>query len=227
MSPIKYAKIKNNGLRYQVYKLIKNNILNGQIKPGQRVIEARIAEKLSISRGPVREAFRDMAKEGLLINVPRKGSFVTECNIKDVEEIYSMRAILEGLAIRRSINYLTKKDIKHLENLRDQMVLANKNKNILEMVEKDISFHKLICYASKHTRLINFWSKMGYQIRIFLITADLNTYEPEKVRQRHNEIIEAIKAKDPDKAEQCIKKHITQVGEEIIDNFKKKRNDFD
>jgi len=219
---IKSIKIKDNGLRHQVYKIIKSKIAKGELKPKQRIFESRIAEQLSISRGPVREAIRDLAKEGIVINIPRKGTFIAACSIKDIEEIYSLRAILEGLAIRRSINYLPKKDIKNLENLREEMVTASKNKNIAKMVEKDMQFHKVICYSSKHTRLIKFWSEMDYQIRTFLVTADLVFYNPEQIAQRHNKIIEAIKTKDPDKAEKCIKNHINQVGKEIIDIFKKK-----
>ena len=219
---IESIKIENNGLRQQVYKIIKSKIAKGELKPKQRIFESRIAEQLSISRGPVREAIRDMTKEGIVINIPRKGTFIAAYTIKDIEEIYSIRAILEGLAIRRSIKYLTKKDIKNLENLRDEILVASKNKNILEMVEKDMHFHKVICYSSKHTRLIKFWSEMNYQIRTFLVTADLVFYNPEQIWQRHNKILEAIKTKDPDKAEKCIKNHINQVGKEIIDNFKKR-----
>jgi len=163
-----------------------------------------------------------MAKEGIVINIPRKGTFITSYNIKDIEEIYSIREILEGLAIRRSIKYLTKEDIKNLENIRDEILIASKNKNIAEMVEKDMHFHKVICYSSKHSRLIKFWSEMDYQIRTLLIAADLVFYNPEQIAQRHNQIIEALKAKDPDKAEKCIKNHINQVGKEIIDNLKKR-----
>jgi len=222
MSSFKYAKIKDNGLRHQVYRLIKNKIKKGELKPSQRIYETKIAEQLSISRGPVREAIRDMVKEGILINIPRKGTFVATCTINDIEEIYSLRAILEGLAIRKAINNLSEKDIKNLESLRDEIVKASENKNLSEMVEKDISFHKLICYASKHTRLIKIWNEMDYQIRSFLITANINLYYPEKVKRRHSEILEAIKSKEPDRAEKCIKNHINQVGKEIVHSLTKR-----
>ena len=148
--------------------------------------------------------------------------FVNACSLKDIEEIYSIRAILEGLAIRISLKYLTKKDIKNLDKLKDEMVLAAKNKNIAEMVKKDIEFHKLICYSSKHSRIIKFWSEMSYQIRMFLTTADIVFHNPEQIAERHNEIIKAIKKKDQNKAEKCIKDHINKVGEEIIGILGKK-----
>ena len=220
---IEGAKIgKYSGLRGQVYKIIKNMIVRGQLKPNQRIFESQIAKQFSISRGPIREAIRDMAKEGIVINIPRKGTFVNACSLKDIEEIYNIRAILEGLAIRISLKYLTKKDIKNLDKLKDEMVLAAKNKNIAEMVKKDMEFHKLICYSSKHSRIIKFWSEMSYQIRMFLTTADIVFHNPEQIAERHNEIIKAIKKKDQNKAEKCIKDHINKVGEEIIGILRKK-----
>ena len=221
----KFAKIEYSGLRSQVYQMIKDMIIRGRLKPNERIVESRIAEELSISRGPVREAIRDLAKEGIVTNIPRKGTFITACSIKDIEEIYSLRAVLEGLAIRRALKYLGEKEIKKREKLKNEMVAAAKHKDINEMVKKDMEFHKMICHFSKHTRLIKFWSDMDYQIRMFLVTTDVVFHNPEEVAKRHNEILDAIKKKDPDKAETCIKNHIIQVGREIVDFLKKEEKE--
>lgn len=218
----KFPKVEYNGLRRHVYELIKDVIIKGGLKPNERIVESKIANEFSVSRGPVREAIRDLAKEGVVTHVPRKGTFVTVCSIRDIEEIYSLRAVLEGLAIRRALKYLTKKEIKKLEKLKDEIVTAAKSKNIIEMVKKDIKFHKIICYSSKHSRLIKFWSDMDYQIRMFLVATDVVFHNPKEVAERHNKILDAIKEKNPDKAEKCIKNHIVQVGEEIVDIFRKK-----
>ena len=105
-----------NTIRGQVYELLKQAICDGEFEPGQWLQENELAEKLSVSRSPIREALRQLAADGLVIEVPNKGVFVREFTAKDIEEIFDIRVLMENYAIDKMNEHLTEEDSTQLKN---------------------------------------------------------------------------------------------------------------
>lgn len=116
-----FEKLNHNTLSKQVVRAIRHQIFSGALKPNQRVVEAEIAAEMGISRGPVREAIAELEKEGLIITYARKGTYVKSFELKDIEEIYTLRALLEGFAVTLAIDRLQGPDLDYLKVLLDQI----------------------------------------------------------------------------------------------------------
>ncbi|HBQ86706.1 MAG TPA: hypothetical protein DD811_09550, partial [Syntrophomonas sp.] len=110
--------------RNEVYHYLRNAILEERLKPGQRIIERKVADKLSVSRTPVREAIRKLEQEGLVNYVPNRGAIVASLSATDVWEIYTIRSVLEGLAVRLAAQHLNSADMAEIEELMSQMEQA-------------------------------------------------------------------------------------------------------
>ena len=107
---------RHQTLREKILETIRDAILKGTMKPGERVSEPDLAERFGISRTPIREAFRQLESEGYLEVVPRKGAVVASLSERDIEEFYAIKIILEGFAARMAADKLTAKEIERLEN---------------------------------------------------------------------------------------------------------------
>jgi len=209
MENVKFEAINYKGLWSNVLSNLRILILNGELKPGDQLIESAIANQMQVSRGPVRDALKQLENEGLVMNIPRKGTFVRKLNKEDFKQIYELRAYLEGLAIRLAIEKL---DENHelgssLKNIAKQIGEASKEESIAQIADLDIEFHRTICESSKNQYLIEAWMRIKSLIRLCLIT-DLYYKNYWKTEQDHSMIIDAIIQKDGKLGETRIKDHI-------------------
>jgi DNA-binding GntR family transcriptional regulator len=188
---------------------LRKFILNGDLKPGDQLIESTIANQMQVSRGPVRDALKQLENEGLVINIPRKGTFVRNMNKDDFKQIYELRAYLESLAIRLAIEKLDENPelVSSLKNIAKQIGEASKEENVSLIADLDVEFHRAICESSKNQYLIEAWMRIRSLIRLCLIT-DLYYKNYWKTEQDHSMIINAIIQKDGKLGEERIKDHI-------------------
>ncbi len=212
---IKILITKPRSLREKVYKVVRDNILNGKIPPGSRLIETRLAKEIGVSRTPVREALHMLEMEGLLEPIPRVGYKVKGINWEEVEEICEIRKVNEVLAAKWAIDHITKRQILALEkNVRlSQEVLHSGH--MQGIVELDAQFHDLIVKASKSQRL----GELCQLLRRHMLRYRLEAmYMPEGVSatiEGHKKILECIKAKDKEGVEAAIKAHLDQARDDI------------
>ena len=209
MENIKFETISYRGLWSNVLSSLRIYILNGGLKPGDQLIESLIANQMQVSRGPVRDALKQLENEGLVVNIPRKGTFVRKLNKEDFKQIYELRAYLESLAVKLAIEKMGENPelISSLKTIVKQMGEFTKEDDIAQLADLDIQFHRTICESSRNQYLIEAWMRIQSLIRLCLIT-DLNYKNYLETEQDHNMIIDAISGKDINLGEQRIRSHI-------------------
>ncbi|NQU14844.1 MAG: GntR family transcriptional regulator [Desulfobacteraceae bacterium] len=140
----------------QVSQILTDAILEGTLKQGEQLLEAELQKQFGISRSPLREAFRDLEKRGLVVIVPRKGTFVKAITEKDIRENFPVRAALEGLAARQASSKMTEKELKELKQALEGMRSAGQNREAAKVYrEHHHRFHEIFINASRNDTLIN------------------------------------------------------------------------
>jgi DNA-binding GntR family transcriptional regulator len=205
-----------------VVEQMKNAILIGALKPGERIIEASIAQEMGISRYPVREAILHLENAGLLYTIPYKGTYISTIDEEELEEIYQLRSALEELSVRLLVDRADDKDIKKLEIIIKEMEHADKNNDLSSLVNADIDFHLTICELSGHRKLKEIWQNLQDQITLYM-QREKYSYVRSRLKDfthTHGMIIEALQARDKKLAELRIRNHINEALN-YIKNFQK------
>lgn len=186
---------------------IKQQILEGELKPGDRIIETKLAKELGISQTPVREAIRLLSGQGIITIVNNKGPIVRSLDMNDVFEIYSLRSAFESLAIRLAILHASKEDIHKLEDFYNEMTRKLHDDSVESLLKESLHIHQTIIQLSGHSRLINSYESNSFQIRLAMRILGKQSTKLKEVEQ-HRELIEALLKGDPDEAELIMKRHI-------------------
>jgi DNA-binding GntR family transcriptional regulator len=208
--------IKNFSLSEQVCDLLKDAIIKGELKPGDRIIELEVAKKYNVSQAPVREALSRLKKEGFVIHHRHKGSFVSNFSKKDIDEIYSFRDIMEPFALSRAIKKLNDDDIKELEKLYEEMVKAGENNNLDQVLEIDNAFHSYIYNLADHGFMNQVWDDLSaVSNRVWYLTGQLYFEEAVDVAKLHRPILDALKERDLEKSIEAFKLHMNFVWDKI------------
>ena len=222
-----FQKEDRSTLVVKVANQIREAIKSGKLKPGEHIIEGDLAMDMGISRFPIREAIRYLEKEGLVTTTPYKGAHVTELTEKDLEEIYSLRIVIEELAIRTLIKHLDSEKVKKLESVVTAMKQVAKNcRTIEEVIDVDLSFHRTICELSENRRLLELWLNLSHQLRAFIVLDDhlYGDDTPEKTLETHYPVFEAIKKEDSDLAVNQMKKVMTRGYKNALKYYRRKND---
>lgn len=194
---------------------IRDAILSGRLRPGQRILESLVAAELGISRAPVREAIRQLASEGLLECYPHRGTFVSEFSAQDAQEVYSLRAALEGLAASLVAEAPGKDTLAALQACVNAMEECADSDDVPGMIEADLRFHETLCHASNHQRLIAVWDSMSAQVRAFVSLSNRQYLTPANLVARHKALLEAIRSQQAEKARQLLSNDILEIGQYV------------
>ena len=201
----------------RVVNYIKECILNGTYKPGNKVKELTIAKELSISRAPVREALQVLIQEGLVIWIPQKGKFITKLNSEQIRNSYFTGGILEGAAVAQAVDLYTDRDYKRLEAINEKMLEVTESKNSFEaFAALDDKFHKILLSKIDNDLLKEFCKRSCQGISKFLLYKYwIAIFTPDEVYARHKKIVDALKERNADKLEKVIRAHYIDIGERI------------
>ena len=203
-------------LSKKIYYILKKEIIKGSFKPGDKVLEARIAEQMGISRTPVREAIRELAAEGFVTLGPNQGVVVRSVSADNIREVLQIHSALEGLAARLSCEVINEEDLKELENYVNKMEkLANK-KDLSAYSEVDLKFHELIVNTCRNKRLIQMRKNISDQAQRYRIGSLSIPKRLKESLKEHQKILEAFKTKDPKKADSTSQKHIQNALKNIL-----------
>lgn len=190
-----------------VFEELRNAIFKGELKPNQRLIEEDIAKQMGISRTPVREALRMLENEGLVMHVPRRGVLVTGFSDEDIDEIYKIRGVLEGLAASLAVDRITNKEINELENiLRDMKTLINEGK-FNKLMELHNRFNYVLTRACRSPRLCGMIDTMQEYLEETRMISLSSKERQIKAHEEHVSIVEAIKSKDKELVEKLVRDH--------------------
>ena len=214
--------LRKSLLSENVVGSIRAAILDGKFELGQRLVETELAEQLGVSRGPIREALRLLAAEGLVVINVHRGTFVVEPTVADVEEIYSLREALEVLAVQRVVRLASDDELAELVESVRRFQAATREERIERLVDENMKFHSRLFSLARHGRLSQVWSTLESQLHL------CNLMELERIREDlreriredlsmtfedHSEILDAIQSRDAERACRLISKHIQSAAQ--------------
>ena len=203
-------------LRDVVFEHLRNSILNGDLKPGERLMEVQLAEQLGVSRTPVREAIRKLELEGLLIMVPRKGAYVADVSVKDILDVLEVRSVLEGLAAALAAERMTEEELEELELISYHFKRCIENGDTEGMIERDMQFHDRILNSTRNVKLIQIAHGLQEQVQRFRVTYFSEYHKSDALLSEHQAVLEAIANRDASQAQQVAQYHIDMLGNTII-----------
>ncbi len=219
-----FEKLDRNTLAKQVVREIRRQIFSGTLKYGERVVESEIAAAMGISRGPVREAFADLVKEGLIVIYPRQGTYVKNFEIKDIEEIYTLRALLEGYAVTLALDRLREQDLNWLRDILNHISDMAAKRDVIEVAQLNMQFHQKIMDLSEHKLLCTTWHSLLAQTRMLsAMTTEFYT-NPSDIRKTHEILLEALMTGDKDHNKKCFEDHILVSMNELIAYLRKMKS---
>jgi DNA-binding GntR family transcriptional regulator len=207
-------------LRDVVFNTLRQEILTGKLKPGERLMEIHLANKLGVSRTPIREAIRKLELEGLVIMIPRRGAEVAQITLKSLEDVMEVRRALDVLAIELACERMGDEDLEKLRQACENFNVAVETKDTRNIAEADVAFHDLIVLSTGNTRLIqlvNNLSEQMYRYR-FEYLKDETTHDTLKAE--HLKMYQSIVKKDKDTAAKTVVQHIDNQEKAIIKQLK-------
>ncbi|TWI54746.1 GntR family transcriptional regulator [Halalkalibacter nanhaiisediminis] len=210
-------------LQYRVTTKLREVILKGEFKVGDRLIQEEWADKLGVSRMPIREALRQLEVEGLVRIEPRRGAIVTPISVEDIEEIYQLRALLEGQAVEKSLPFLEEEEIKELENLYERMIELNGDeKDVEEYMQLNARFHQVLREGCPWRRIHGLIEALWKGIPPY--TPSLLSNHLQEAHQEHFIMLEYVKQKKPKELREVMEKHILRTRDNLIQFIDKSGN---
>ncbi|MBQ1328701.1 MAG: GntR family transcriptional regulator [Eubacterium sp.] len=208
-------------LRELVFKALRKAIIKGELAPGERLMEEKLAKKLEVSRTPVREAIRMLELEGLVVMIPRRGAEVAKITIQDLKDALEVRMAIEDLSVRLACERINEDEKETLKLRQKAFEDAAVKKVVMEMVECDEKFHDIIFEATKNKRLISIAHSLREQVYRYRFEYIKDFSYHEKLINEHRAITEAILAGNVDAAKNMMKTHIFDQEQIIISNISK------
>jgi len=218
MSKVEYDDVdtQTGSLRGKVFIQLQNDILNGLYQPGDNLIETKLSEELGVSRTPVREAIRQLELEGLVQSIPNKGAIVKGISTQDIEDIYTIRMLIEGLAARWAAEKITAGELKELGEAVDLEEFYTVKNDVSHLLLFDSRFHDIIFKASKSKPLMHTLSTFHHYVQR---ARNISLNNPERARlvlEEHKAILQAIMEHDAEKAEKLTTLHVRNASLNLL-----------
>jgi DNA-binding GntR family transcriptional regulator len=203
-------------LRDVVFNTLRQAILRGEMEPGERLMEIQLAQKLGVSRTPIREAIRKLELEGLVVMIPRKGAEVAHITEKDMRDVLEVRSTLEELAVTLAIQNATDEKIEELRAANKVFESAVVSKDVVNIVDMDVKFHDILYSMTDNARLIQIINNLREQMYRYRLEYVKDARTHSILISEHNDIIREIKDKNVDVARKVIRQHINNQEKGII-----------
>ena len=209
--PIKLDNYKP--LREMVFESLREAIILGRLKPGERLMEIQLAEEMGVSRTPVREAIRKLELEGFVVMVPRKGAYVAGVSVKDIADVFEVRSALEGLAAGLAAERITEGEMEELEMA---ILQISGEEDILTVFKGDAAFHEIIYKASRNQRLTQIITHLQEQINRFRLTSLSVPGRLKIAVDEHKKIVEAISDRNAELANALASEHMENAEQNLL-----------
>ena len=210
----------SESLREKIYKKIRRDITIGNLSPGERLVEIKLSEELQASRGLIREALLQLVSEGFLTSKKNKGISVTKLTLKQIDEILSLRCLLEGFAVRLTAERLQKKGLAQLKSMQKALVKATKNGSLTDWTDTNIAFHQFFIENSSNNHLIQFLDGLRCRTYRYSVVSITIPGAQETFVQDHENIITACESGDPKAAEEFMQKHMEHSKNALLSHLK-------
>ena len=195
-------------LRDVVFNTLREAILKGDLKPGERLMELQLAAQLGVSRTPIREAIRMLEQEGLAVTVPRKGAEVAKMTLKGMEDVLEIREALDILACQLACERITGEQLTLLEEKKKAFEVSLKSGNVKEIAETDVAFHDVIYDATGNPKLVNMLNNLREQIYRYRVEYLKREENYPRLIKEHNEIYTSLVNRSKKDATESIREHV-------------------
>ncbi|MCR5176988.1 MAG: GntR family transcriptional regulator [Anaerovibrio sp.] len=217
LSPIKLDSYQP--LREVVCETLRDAIRKGTLKPGERLMEIQLAEELGVSRTPVREAIRKLELEGYVIMMPRRGTYVANLSIRDVNEVFEIRTSLDSLASGLAAERITDEELERLQRLLVAIGGYIEANDMEKIVETDTEFHDLLYQASRNSRLVGIIFNLREQLTRFRATSMAFPGRLKATLEEHRRIVEAIAQGDVAEAQAAAEYHMEKSEQTLLQSM--------
>ncbi|KIL45253.1 GntR family transcriptional regulator [Jeotgalibacillus soli] len=212
-------RVKQDSLADQIYHLIKDSIIKGELKPGDRITELDISNTHGVSQAPVREAFLRLKEDGMVVSMRHKGTFVSNLSLKDIRELYSFREKMEPLAIQLAIENAKEQDIINLQSLFENMLEAGKLQDVDKIRNADVMFHTYIYKLANHSFMFKIWELLSAKAnRVWYLTSQVYFEDINELALIHKPILDAFIHKDTAQCIEAFGVHLEFVKKKILSN---------
>ena len=206
-------------LREKILETIREAILKGNLKPGEKVAEPELAERFGISRTPIREAFRQLESEGYLTVIPRKGAVVAALSERDVQEFYAIKSILEGYAAELAAKNLSDKDLARLEAINGKLKKLADDGDVKAFYRVHNEFHDTFLKAADNSKLYELIQQLGMKFsRLRMASLSVNGRMAISVAE-HDKLLDAFRHHDGKAAEDLVKKTAAIGGKVLLESL--------
>lgn len=203
-------------LRDVVFNTLRQAILRGEMEPGERLMEIQLAQKIGVSRTPIREAIRKLELEGLVIMIPRKGAEVAHITEKDMRDVLEVRCTLEELAMSLACKNVTPEHIEELKIANKIFEAAVVSKDVVRIVDADVQFHDVIYSMTNNARLIQIINKLREQMYRYRLEYVKDARTHSILISEHNDIIDNLSKKEVEKSKAVMRQHIQNQERGIV-----------
>lgn len=213
-------------LRDLVFNTLRQAILKGELKPGERLMEIQLAEKLGVSRTPIREAIRKLELEGLVIMIPRRGAEVAKISHKSLQDVLEVRGALEELATDLACQRISDEELKELTDAEDHFKkVVENNGTEMEIAEADEAYHDIIYKATRNDKLIQMINNLREQMYRYRLEYIKDEAQRGTLINEHESILEAIRIRDIIRAKTLMKEHIDNQELTVSQNLEDKASE--
>jgi DNA-binding GntR family transcriptional regulator len=193
---------------------IRNLIITGEFAPGERLVEATLADRFDVSRGPVRRALMELERMGLVSSITRRGLCVTRFSRRDIDELFAVTMALERMAAREAADEASPEQVARLFELLEDLDRAQQGGDPMMAIEADLELHRQLMEASGNRRLLQLWTEIAEEIR-FVIAVFQRAFPDIEWANHNRPIIEAVAARDANLADQAVESSFMAAHAEI------------
>ncbi len=210
-------------LRDVVFTTLREAILKGELKPGERLMELQLAEKMGVSRTPIREAIRMLEQEGLAVTIPRRGAQVAGMTEKDMEDALEIRAALDELAVQLACDAITDEQLKQLKLAMKSFEESTRSGDVKRIAQADVEFHDAIYTATGNEKLVSMLNNLREQVYRYRVEYLKDEKGYPSLIEEHEELYAGIAKRDKEHVSRVMKRHVVNQAEAVKDIIRKQK----
>jgi len=210
-------------LREVVCETLRTAIIEGILKPGERLMEIQVSEELGVSRTPVREAIRKLELEGFVVMIPRRGTYVSDLSIKDINEVFEVRTALDVLAAGLAAERITYEELEQMERLLVELGEYIEKNDMQKIVEADSEFHDLLYSASRNMRLVGIINNLREQLTRFRAQSMSYPGRLKIMLGEHTRLVESLGQRNVALAKRLAGEHMANAEQTLLKTMLEKR----
>ena len=213
-------------LRDVVFNTLRQAILRGELKPGERLMEIQLANKLGVSRTPIREAIRKLELEGLVLMIPRKGAEVAQITEKNMQDVLEVRKALEELSVQLACERITPEQVEEMKMAAEDFRKVLKSGDVTKIAEADVKFHDIIFAATNNQRLITLLNNLREQMYRFRVEYLKQKECYPQLLEEHDKLIALISGGEVEEACELMGRHIDNQASTVSDVIRRDQAEY-